>query len=185
MSVFRISYRYANSLLQLAEEKGILSRISEDADLIFNTLADSKELRVFLKSPVVKPDNKKSLLNEIFGKKISSESLSFLIFIIEKNRENILFEIFKELITLVDKKNGISKARITSSVEINEELRGKIIGNFARMTDKKISASFSVDPGLVGGFIVKIDDMVYDASVKHQLNLLRKKFAEEITISNN
>jgi F-type H+-transporting ATPase subunit delta len=185
MSVFRISYRYANSLLQLAEGKNILSAISSDADLIYNTLAASKELRTLLKSPVIKLYDKKSLLIEIFGKKIDSETLSFLSFVVEKNREDILFEIFREFIGLVDKKNGIVKANIISALDLSDQLRKRIVVDFTKITGKKLSATYSVNPELVGGFIVKIEDTIYDASIKHQLSLLRKRFSEEITISNN
>ncbi|PKL81948.1 MAG: F0F1 ATP synthase subunit delta, partial [Ignavibacteriae bacterium HGW-Ignavibacteriae-3] len=66
MSVYRISYRYASSLIQLAEEKKNLKEISADGELIFNTLHHSKELRNVLKSPVVKLSDKKSLLDQIF-----------------------------------------------------------------------------------------------------------------------
>lgn len=185
MSVYRISYRYANSLMLLAEEKNIFKKISDDADLVFNTLKESKELRAVLKSPVVKIDVKKSLMEKIFENKISTETGSFINFVLEKNREDILFDIFKEFLALVDKKNGVVKARVVSAIDLNDKLKQKMVGDLEKKTNKKVSAAFSVDPNMIGGFIVRIEDTVYDASVKHQLSLLRKRFSEEIKISNN
>lgn len=185
MSVYRISYRYANSLLLLAEEKNIFGKISDDADIIFNTLSGSKELRALLKNPVVKGEIKKSLLEKIFKEKISGETMSFVNFILEKNREEILLEIFKEFLALVDKKNGVVKARITSAVDLNYMLKQKIVADLEKKTNRKVSADYSIDSNMIGGFIIRIEDTVYDASVKHQLSLLRKKFSEEINISNN
>jgi F-type H+-transporting ATPase subunit delta len=185
MSVYRISYRYANSLMQLAEEKNILKKISDDAELIFNTLNSSKELRSIMKSPVIKTDNKKSLLTKIFDKKITTDSLNFLIFVVEKNREVILFDIFKEFLSLVDKKNNVVRAKIVSAVDLDSKLKLKMVGDLEKKSNKKIVADYNLDPNLIGGFIVQIEDTVYDASVKHQLSLLRKKFSEEINISNN
>ncbi len=185
MSVYRISYRYANSLILLAEEKNIFEKISADADLVFNTLNGSKELRAVLKSPVVKIEIKKSVVEKIFEKKISSETLSFINFVLEKNREDILFDIFKEFLALVDKKNGVVKARVVSAVDLNDVLKQKMVDDLEKKTNKKVSASYSVDANVIGGFIVRIEDTVYDASVKHQLSLLRKRFSEEINISNN
>lgn len=185
MSVYRISYRYANSLILLADEKNIFKKISGDADLIFNTLNSSKELRAVLKSPVVKIDIKKSLMEKIFEKKISTETVSFINFVLEKNREDILFDIFKEFLALVDKKNGVVKARVVSAVEFSDKLKLKMESDLETKITKKVSAAYSVDPNMIGGFIVRIEDTVYDASVKHQLSLLRKKFSEEIIISNN
>ena len=182
MSVYRISYRYANSLVLLAEEKNIFKKISDDADLVFNTLNGSKELRAVLKSPVVKIDIKKSVLEKIFENKISTETGSFINFVLEKNREDILFDIFKEFLALVDKKNGVVKARIVSAVDLNDKLKQKMVDDLEKKINKKVTAAYSVDSKIIGGFIVRIEDTVYDASVKHQLSLLRKRFSEEINI---
>ena len=171
--------------MQLAEEKKIFSKVSDDAELIFNTLNSSKELRSVLKSPVVKSNDKKSLLQKIFEKKINPETESFIIFVVEKNREDILFDIFKEFIVLADKKNGIVKAKVVSASDLNDQLRQRMTDDLSKKTNKKVSANYNVDANLIGGFIVRIEDTVYDASVKHQLNLLRKKFSEEINLSNN
>jgi len=185
MSVYRISYRYANSLMQLADEKGIFKKVSEDANLIFNTLNLSKELRVLLKSPVVKTSDKKSLLRKIFEKKVSDETLSFLCFVVEKNREDIIYDIFKEFLVLADKKNGVVRAKVATAVDLNDPLRQEMVNDMEKKISKKVFADYSIDTNLIGGFIVRIEDTVYDASVKHQLSLLRKKFSEEINISNN
>ncbi|OGV05721.1 MAG: ATP synthase F1 subunit delta [Ignavibacteria bacterium RIFOXYA2_FULL_37_17] len=130
-------------------------------------------------------DDKKSLLQKIFENKISNETASFVGFVVEKNREDILFDIFKEFIALADKKNGIIKAKVVSASELNDQLKQKMIVDLSKKTNKKVSANYNVDANLIGGFIVRIEDTVYDASVKHQLNLLRKKFSEEINLSNN
>ena len=185
MSNYRVSYRYAKSLLLLAEEKNILNKISVDGELIYNTIFNSKELRSVLKSPVVKLNIKKSLLNKIFDKKISREAISFLDFVIEKNRVNILLEIFKEFLLLVDKENNVLNTKVVSAVALNDVTKHHISDCFETRTGKSIKVNYSLDPGLIGGFIVKIEDLVYDASIKNQLQLLRKKFSEEINISNN
>lgn len=185
MSVFRISYRYANSLIQLAEEKKIFKKISADSELIYNTLSSSKDLRAVLKSPVVKVNDKKNVLEKIFAKKISSETLSFINFVVEKNREDILFEIFKEVLALVDKKNDVIRTKVVSAVDLNDKLKQKLIADLEKKTKKNIIADYSTNPDLIGGFIVRLEDTVYDASVKNQLKLLRKKFSEEINISKN
>ena len=185
MSLYRIAYRYAKSLLLLAEEKKILNNISVDAELIYNTIFVSKELRSVLKSPVVKLNIKKSLLNKIFENKICQEAMNFLDFVIEKKREDILLEIFKEFLLLVDKENNVINTKVVSAVALNDETKQSIIRKFENRTGKNIKVNYTLDPELIGGFIIKIEDTVYDASIKNQLQLLRKKFSEEINISNN
>ena len=185
MSNYRVSYRYAKSLLLLSEEKKILNIISGDGELIYNTIFNSKELRSVLKSPVVKLNIKKSLLNKIFDNKISQEARSFLDFVIEKNREDILLEIFKEFLLMVDKENNVLNTKVVSAVALNDVTKHSISDCFETRTGKSIKVNYSLDPELIGGFIIKIEDTVYDASIKNQLQLLRKKFSEEINISNN
>jgi len=185
MSDYRVSYRYAKSLLLLAEEKNMLGKISADGDLIYSTISNSKELRSVLKSPVVKLNIKKSLLNKIFDKKISQESMGFLDFVIEKNREDVLLEIFKEFLLLVDKENNVLNTKVVSAIDLNDDTKHNIISKFESKTGKSIKVNYSLDPELIGGFIIKIEDTVYDASIKNQLQLLKKKFSEEINISNN
>jgi F-type H+-transporting ATPase subunit delta len=182
MSVYRISYRYANSLLLLSEEKKILNKVFEDAELIFGTLAHSKELRAILKNPVLKPKNKKELLKKIFENKISSESNSFMDFVIDKNREDILFDIYKEFLNLRDIKEGIIRAHVKSAVDLSDSLKKKIETKLTEKTSKKVKADFSLDNNLIGGFVIKVDDTVIDSSVKRQLELLRKKFSEEVNL---
>ncbi len=182
MSVYRISYRYANSLMQLAEEKKIYSKIAQDTELIYSSLGSSKELRTVLKSPVIKSTEKKKLLTAIYEGKISKDVESFLLFVVEKGREDILYEIFKEFINLRNKKEGILQANIISAVELDDSLKKKITSKLEKETEKIVQSSFLVDGKIIGGFIAQLEDKVYDASVSHQLKLLRKKFAQEISI---
>ncbi len=183
MSVFRISYRYANSLMQLANEKNIYPKVAKDAELIFNSLNQSKEIKSVLKSPVIKTELKKNLLKEIFLDKIFNETQNFIDFVIQKNREDILIDIFKEFLILCDKKEGILRASVKTAVEIDDTIKNKIKEKLENKTNKKVYANYSVDPILIGGFIINIEDQVFDASVKHKLKLLRKKFSEEISIN--
>ena len=182
MSVYRISYRYANSLILLAEEKNILKQIYADAELIYNTLLNSKELRAVLKNPVIKHESKEDLIAKIFGNRVNPESISFISFIIDKNREDILFEIFKEFLNLRDKKEGILRINVSSVIELSKDLRNKIEKKLADMTDKKIKAEYAIDNTIIGGFVVRVEDTIIDASIKRKLELLRKKFSEETDI---
>ncbi len=185
MSVYRISYRYANSLLLLSEEKKILKKVYEDAELVFNSLAGSKELRAVLKNPVLKPRVKKDLVKKIFENKVGNDVLTFIDFVIDKNREDILFDIFNEFLNLRDIKEGILRAHVKSAVELSDSLRQKIEQKLTTKTNKKVKADFGIDNNILGGFVVKVQDTVIDSSVKHQLELLRKKFSEEISLVQN
>lgn len=180
MSVYKISYRYANSLLLLSEEKKILNKVYDDAELVFNTLSGSKEFRSVLKNPVLKSKIKKDLIKKIFEGKIGAEVLAFIDFVIDKNREDILFDIFREFLNLRDIKEGILRARVKSAVELSDSLKQKIEKKLTERTNKKVKADFFTDSNIIGGYVINIQDTVIDSSVKHQLELLRKKFSEEV-----
>lgn len=185
MSVYRISYRYANSFFQLAVELNSLKSFAQDAELISSTIDKSKELKALLKNPIVKTSDKKILMEKIFEKKIEVQTLDFIKFVIDKNREDILQEIMLEFLNLRDIKEGILRAKVTSANELTDKIKKDINSKLETRTGKKVYSQYLVNDNLIGGFIVKVEDTVIDASVSRQLELLRKKLKEDISISNN
>lgn len=185
MSVFRISYRYANSLFLLAEEKNLLKKFSDDAELILNTIKKSKELKAVLKSPVVKSLDKKSILGKLFSDKITKDMSDFLNFCVEKNREDLITDIMTEFLNLRDQKNGILRTEVISAIELSDELKSNFVQKLEKQTNKTVHSNFILDSKIIGGFIIRIKDLVIDASVEHQLKLLKKKLLQEISIKNN
>lgn len=184
MGNFRVASRYAKSLIRLSEDKNIFNSVSESADLVFNTLKDSKELRAVLRNPIIKQEIKKEVLKEIFSGKVSSEVDTFFNLIIEHNREDILFEIISRFIDLKNEKLGIVNAIVKSAIDLDDESKSRIKKELDDFTKKKVNITFKVDSSLIGGFIVLINDQVIDSSIKNQLKLLKKKLMSE-TILNN
>lgn len=176
MSNYNISSRYAAALMQLASEKNLFEQISADMDMVFNTIRSSRELQVMLKSPVVKPSDKEQVLSGIFENRINHASLNFLQFIVRKNREVLLFNIIRQFLDLSDKKLGIVNAEVTSASEFSDVQMDKLTKKLEEYTLKKVRLSMQVNRNLLGGFIVKIDDTVLDASLNHQLELLKEQF---------
>ncbi|MGE5432880.1 MAG: ATP synthase F1 subunit delta [Syntrophomonadaceae bacterium] len=176
MSNYNISSRYANALLQLASEKDLFQQISADMDMVYNTIRSSREFQVMLSSPVVKTSDKEQVLLKVFESHISHDSLNFLQFIVRKNRENLLYNIIRQFLDLRDKKMGIVNAEVTSASELSDEQKSKLTKKLEGYTRKKVRLSMQVNRNLLGGFIVRIEDTVLDASLNHQLELLKEKF---------
>ena len=177
MAETKVSTRYANSLLDLTSGKGNLQEISDDLELVLTAIRTSSDLRNFLESPIVKQEVKQSILSEIFRNKIKSDTLSFIEFIVEKNREYILSSIIEKFLELRDAKLGIARVEVKTAFDFTDEqkenLRKRLENIFSY---KETHLSFIVDKTVLGGFIAKVRDTVYDASVKHQLEVLRKEF---------
>jgi F-type H+-transporting ATPase subunit delta len=176
MQDYNVSLRYATSLLDLAIEKKNLDSVSNDMELIFNTLEGKNQLNLMLKSPVIKPQVKSTILNEIFKTKINSDSLNFLQFVIEKKREDLLVNIAKKFLELKDEYLGILNVEITTAYDFTDDQKERVKKNFENELNKIIKIKYIINKELIGGFIARAADTMYDASIKHQLETLRKQF---------
>ena len=185
MSSYNIATRYANALMELATEKNVLKQVADDMELVFNGIAESKELRTVLKSPVIKTEKKEAILNEIFNSRIGDISTSFIQFIVEKNREDLIYDILKRFKELYYLRINRVEAKITSSVELTEQQMDQLQSSLEKYTQKDVTSIFAIDDSIIGGFVVKINDTVLDASIKQQLNKLRKKLFEQQSIALN
>lgn len=179
MSNLNIANRYANALMKLAVDKSMFDAVSSDIELIYNTMRSSRQLQVALCSPVIKPELKLKSLTEIFQSRISPVSMSFIQFIVKKNREAVLFNIAKQFLELRDRELGIVNAEIISSSHLSNEQKERLKARFEEMTGKKVRFSYSLSSNIIGGFIVRVNDTVYDASIRHQLDLLKDKLLKE------
>lgn len=175
---FKVSSKYAAALLDISEDKKNLDIISEDMELIYNVIESNKNLIRLLENPVVKPEVKSSILTEIFKSKISNDSLEFINFVVDKNRENFLVSIIKRFLELRDEKLGIVYVEVKTPFEFNDDQKNQLKNKLENLTNKKIRFKFQIDKDIIGGFIAKAGDTVYDASINHQLDLLKKKFLQ-------
>jgi F-type H+-transporting ATPase subunit delta len=173
---YKVSLRYASSFLDSSIEKKNLESVSNDMELVFNTLESNKQLTIMLKSPVIKPEIKSLILNDIFKSKITEESLSFLLFVIEKKREDLLINIAKKFLALKDEYLGILNVEITTAFDFTEDQKERVKKEFETHLHKIIKLNFITDKNLIGGFVARAADTMYDASIKHQLEILRKQF---------
>jgi F-type H+-transporting ATPase subunit delta len=174
----RVAARYAIALMDLGEELNILDRIAEDLRDIELTVHGSRELALALISPVINPDQKLNVLTEIFGKRCSEMTMKFVALLVRKGRSEYLLGTAQEFLEMLDKKNNVLHARIESAIGLSEEEQRQLVAKLERMTGKHVRSEFSLDPTLRGGFIARIGDQMIDASLKHQLDLLREQFSQ-------
>lgn len=178
MAETKVSARYAASLIDIAMEKKSLDELSKDMELVHSTIQSSSELRNLLQSPVVRNEMKKSILSEIFKSKVSEDSLNFIKFIVDKNREYLLDSIIEKFLEIRDEKLGLVRVEIKTSFDFTDDQKTKLKQRLEKILNKKAQLNFHTDSTIVGGFVAKVEDTVYDASVKHQLELLKKEFLQ-------
>ncbi|MBT8379248.1 MAG: ATP synthase F1 subunit delta [Ignavibacteria bacterium] len=176
MANLKVSHRYATSLIETAIEKNKLDKVSSDMILLLEALKDSKQLKLMLDNPVIRPELKEKILKEIFTSKFDSDSLNFLSFVIEKKRENLLDSIAERFLALRDEHLGIISVTVTTAFKFEDSQIEKLQKKLEEILGKKVRLNLMEDESLVGGFIAKAGDTMYDASVRHQLELLKKQF---------
>lgn len=177
----RVARRYAQALMDLAEESKRLVQITNDLESLHRMLRESREFVLFLKSPVIKGDRKKEVLKELFQSTLDATTQSFLELLAEKGREDILDEIITQFLYLRDEKLGIVAVDVKAAVEFDPDQKTRLEERFVSLTKKKVRISFSLEKVLKGGFVARLGDTVYDGSVQRQLEMLRAKFAEGTT----
>lgn len=178
MTNSKVSLRYAISLLETAKDKNNLDAVSADMEYAAAVLKSSGQLRAMIQNPVVKPALKGSVLKEIFGNKISRESIDFISFLIEKNRIEFLGDIIIKFFELRDEYLGIVNIDVKTAQDFTEEQTGVLKKKFETLLNKKVKFRFEIDKSIIGGFVARVGDTVYDASISNQLSLLKKQFAE-------
>jgi F-type H+-transporting ATPase subunit delta len=174
----RVAARYAIALMDLGEELNVLDQIAEDLRDIERTVRDSRELELLLMSPVINPGQKLNILTEIFGKSCGELTMKFITLLVRKGRSEYLIGTAQEFLQMLDAKRNIIHARIESAVKLSEEEERQLIAKLERMTGKQVRSEFFLDPTLRGGFVARMGDEMIDASLKHQLDLLRAQFAQ-------
>ncbi len=172
----KVAIRYANSLLETAIENQNLDSVAADMQLVASTLGSNPLLAKVLMNPVIKSEKKISILKEIFESRIGKDSMNFLVFVVNKSRENLLREILLKFLRLRDDHLGIIKVNVTTAFEFSDEQQSLLREKLEAVLNKKIEFIFSVNPEIIGGFVAQVDDVVFDASLKHQLELIKKQF---------
>ena len=175
MAGARAAIRYAKAVLSLATDRKSADAINKDMKLIANTVADSKELSDMLQSPVIPSSIKKSTLLEVF--KNSDKTTSSLIdLLITNNRIDILGDVALKYNQLFDESKGIQVATVTTAVVLTEDLKKKVLAKAKTLTGKDVEVENIIDESILGGFILRIGDVQYNASVVNQLNKLKREF---------
>lgn len=173
----RAASRYAKSLLDLTIETGKVDDVHKDMLLFSESIKDSKDLRLLLKSPVVKADKKATALDSIFGKKVSDVTMKFIQIILKKRREALLEMIAEEFVAQYKRHKNIITAHVTSAVPLDDTLRNKVIG-IVKETGAGVDLIEKVDTEIIGGLIVRVEDKQVDASIARKLNDLKQEFSK-------
>lgn len=178
MSDIRVASRYAKSLLDLAQEKGIVEQVQQDMTLFTKTVNESRDFKLFLSNPIINHGKKLTVLKSVFAGKVNPLTLTFFTIITQKNREAILESVALEFEKQYNITKGIAIANVTSATPLTPALREQIKQKVAQQTGKTIQLKETVDSSLIGGFILRVGDTQIDSSIRTNLRSLKNKFSE-------
>ena len=176
MAGTRAAIRYAKAILDIAQVNNNTQAVNSDMTSIVNAIIDSAELKKILQSPIVKGEIKFSSLKEIFASAQKETKGLFQLLLVNKRFE-LLNDVAIQFNALYDELNGIEIAKVTTAFQITPELEAKVLAKIASFSNKNITIQNIVDPAIIGGFILRMGDKQYNASVASRLQNLKREFS--------
>ena len=175
MAEARAAIRYAKAVLSLATDQKATEAVNKDMKLIVNTIVDSKDLREMLQNPVVRSSDKKTVLNQVF-KNTSKITANLISTLITNKRIALLGDVASKYNQLYDALIGTEVAKVTTAVALTDSLKTKVLAKVKELTGKEIEVINIIDESILGGFILRVGDIQYNASIANKLNKLKREF---------
>jgi F-type H+-transporting ATPase subunit delta len=176
MANSRAAIRYAKAILDLSSSKNSADAVANDMKTIATTINSNLELSTFIQNPTISVEVKEKALLEVFADSNSvTKGLFHLLF--ENKRFEILGAIASEYNNLFDESKGIQVAKVTTAIAMDADLETKVLAKIATFSDKKITIENTIDPSIIGGFILRIGDQQYNASVANRLQVLKRELS--------
>jgi F-type H+-transporting ATPase subunit delta len=172
----RIAKRYAKAVVGLARENGELDTVKNDMESFISIAKSNRDFDLMLISPIVSHEKKSIIFDKIFNGKVSDVSLNLFKLLTQKKREAYLTLVAKEFLKEYNVINNIQEATLLTAVEVSENIKDAAKNLIAKATGKTVVLSEEIKEDLIGGYILRVDDVQLDASVSSQLNKLSINF---------
>lgn len=172
MSDSIVAYRYAKSLIDFAAEKNVVDQVNEDMDFFITVCEENTQLVAVLKSPIVRHLKKLSILQALFEGKVHPVTYGIFTILTRKNRESLIHSLAIEFKKLYNQLNGIQIAKISTATELTTDQRNDIIRQLTDDLKKTIILQEEVNPELIGGFVLQVNDTRKDTTIRKKLNEL-------------
>jgi F-type H+-transporting ATPase subunit delta len=181
MSNSKAASRYAKSLIDLSTEQNSMEAMRADMISIVQVIDASPVLGAILNNPIIPLDKKAGILKNIFADKVHLVTQTFLNLIVSKGRAGIVYETAKAFMSQYNVLKGIITAEVTSAIALTDLNRTEIVEIVKREVGaNQVIIKEKVDERLIGGFILKVGDRQFDASISSSLNKLKKEFSHGV-----
>ena len=178
MRDIRVAKPYARALYAAAVEQDALASIIADIDKLRELIEQSEEFTQLIHSPVLSPQFKSETFQQLFADTMHPLTINFFKLLALKQRERYLIAIMDVFSEIVDEAAGRLVAKVTTAVPITSEQEERFIQQLSTYSGKQVRLETTTDAQIQGGFIVQLDDTVFDASVASQLQRLKQQLAK-------
>jgi F-type H+-transporting ATPase subunit delta len=171
----KIAAPYARALFDFSVDKNIMHQITADFQNLEIFLDESSELIDYLNNPLVNQDAKGEVLTKILKSQVNSETFKFLMVLVNRDRINLLKSVITNYLELVYETASIKTIEVVTAIEFSNAQKNTLIQKLKELTNaREIKLEITVDPNLIGGFLIKTESKVIDFTVKNQLQQLAK-----------
>ncbi len=170
-----LAKRYAKALVQIGQEKKALDKYGEDLSTVCGLFESSRDFHEVLVNPVFTKEDKKRIAGAVLNK-LGADTMvaNFINVLIDRKRINQLSGIEEAFRNLVDDINGVTRGDITSAEALDSDELQRVTGALSKVSGKKVLVTPKVDPSLIGGLVARVGDMVFDGTIRTQLNQLKE-----------
>lgn len=165
---------YAAALFQVAQAEGVLEQLEDELFRFARTLDNELKLRDALTDPNLPAEHRANMVRELLGEKASPHAVNLIAFLVQQGRARDLPAIIDSLVALAASERQKAVAEVRSAVPLNGEQQTKLKAALERVTGKTVEVKVVVDPSVIGGLVARVGDTVFDASIRHRLDLAKE-----------
>ncbi len=177
MREIRVAKPYARALYEAAVEQDELESIVSDINQLQDVIDQSEEFSEFISTPLLSPQFKSDTFQQLFADTMHSLTVNFLKLLAQKQRERFLIAIMDVFSAIVDESAGRIVAKVKTATPISHDQEQRLIDQLSSYSGKQVRLETETDEQIQGGFIVQVDDTVFDASIATQLQRLKQQLA--------
>ncbi|MBL8064898.1 MAG: ATP synthase F1 subunit delta [Chthonomonadaceae bacterium] len=184
MTDARVARRYAKALFNAAKKAGIVSSVEDDLNLMTLVASNSPAFKRLVVNPAASKDFKLDIFNKAFSDRVTAMTMHFVRLLLDKGREDSL-ELVKQCYQELRREDqGVLKVHVTTTIELSEAERRKLIDKLTHASGKTIEADFSLDTTIMGGIRVAYGNFVLDGSVRGALDRLKDRLIYDVLKQN-
>ena len=172
----KIAAPYARALFDFSVEKNIMHQITADFQNLDIFLEETPELLEYLNNPIVKQEVKRGILTKTLKSQLNTDTFNFLMVLVERDRINLLTSVIDAYLELIYQTASIKMIEVSTASAFTNLQKDTLIQKLKELTNaREIRLVITVEPNLIGGFLIKLDSNILDFTIKNQLENLAKK----------